>query len=868
MTCSQKTQLGLQGAFKVDIFNANDELVESTNYFSNFITQTGLFYPSRYSFPDCFRFLSLGQGTIANSATGNSAAFRNATTGLQDLVNSNGLITTNDGTFQSVSYMGRNYYYGGADGACGSIVTKQGPIYYRGWSVPTGGKLTNSAVSINEFMVSPSSGQDPSGKCAFSRVVRSVIIPANSRSIISYQLQVRILNTGVTVFNSGTFVTGQANVDNDLGIVSEWKNLSGYYKQIHHGLRLIDFDGSTYVPKYGDGMEPSLKNVNLLKTYFSPDNSQFDVSVTGGNQQSELSAYSADGLSKVYFGQSLAIDAGRASEEDYQYYAQGDLPITALPSSDANDPISNIRYKEADLPNLENYSNKIDDVNYSVPTNNFLTKSPSISIATPGATGYNSELVDIGDKAVPSTLTINLPFTYSGKRTQRITRKQFFAPVNSLGHNSRFGSFVVAYKNGGTYWPYVDALLYDNSGRATMQHYRKFSGVSLTNSGSGVLNGNIRSDRGFQRWSGELLTSNGFVTGINPLSGVEDYGLVNHSLADNTPPSSTGILWYPHFGVGRMQLEVPDITYANSGLTITDPNNYFKTGGQMVNNLIFSPVAKDNWSVGKTYSWANRFANQEPQLSGDGSTYWNGLYLTTVQYTGSDTLDTGTLVEDTFEAEIGLGSNRYSNLRITGYIGKRNDITPVCANGTITLTSLPSTYLSTFTPNVAVVNAQFRSGASNKITQAVRIQDIFSGSNHLVDRLSGIGYTYDSGSFLSFGITGLVYDNTSSAWKSVYVSQMSGNYLLSPGYQWIGNSYHTGEVLFTRFTPPTGYFVHEEAKRLLPNHGKPTYAGDNYSDVSMGGTYPALSFDNTLEMYLDILWSATCGTALDCEEPS
>jgi hypothetical protein len=868
MICSQKTQLGLQGAFKVDIFNVKDELVESTNYFSNFITQTGLFYPSRYSFPDCFRFLSLGQGTIANSATGNAGAFRNPTTGLQDPVNSNGLITASDGTFQSVLYMGRNYYYGGTDGACGSIVTKQGPIYYRGWSVPTGGKLTNSAISINEFMVSPSSGQDVSGKCAFSRVVRSVIIPANSRSIISYQLQVRILNTGVTVFNSGTFITGQANVDNDLGIVSEWQNLSGYYKQIHHGLRLIDVEGSTYVPKYGDGMEPSLKNVNLLKTYFSPDNSQFDVSTTGANQQSETSAYAADGLSKVYFGQSLSIDAGRASEEDSQYYAQGDLPITALPATDPNDPISNIRYKEADLPSLENYNDKIDDVDYSTPTNNFLTKTPSISIATPGATGYNSELVDIGDKAVSSALTINLPFTYSGKRTQRITRKQFFAPVNSLGHNSRFGSFVVAYKNGGTYWPYVDSLLYDNSGRATMQHYRKFSGVQLTHSGSGVLAGNIRADRGFQRWTGELLTQNGTVTGITPLSGVEDFGLVNHSLTDNTPPSSTGVLWYPHYGLGRMNTEVPDITYSNSGLTITDPNNYFKTGGQMVNNLVFSPVAKDNWSVSKDYAWAHRFANQNPQLSGDSSTYWNGLYLTTVQYTGSDTLETGTLIEDTFESEIGLGSNRYSSLRITGYLGKRGDITPMCANGTVTLTGLPSTYLSTFTPNVAIVNAQFRSGASNKITQAIRIQDIFSGNNHLTQRLSGINYTYNSGAYLSFGVTGLVYDNAVSSWKSVYVSQMSGNYLLSPGYQWVGNSYHTGEVLFTRFVPPTGYFVHEEAKRLLPNHAIPTYSGDDYSNVSFGGTYPALSFDNTLELYLDILWSATCGTALDCEEPS
>ena len=335
-------QYGLQGAFKVDIYDEHDKLVDSTDYFSNFITQSGLKFPTIYSFADCARFLSLGQGTLANSATGNNGGGRVQTTGLQDPVNSNGLITATDGTFQDVQWMGRDWYQGGSNGACGTIVTSSGPIYFRGWAIPSGGKLTSSAVNINEFMVSPSSGSDETGKYAFSRVVRSVAIPANSRSIISYQLQVKIQNTGATSFGSGTFSTGDANVDNDLGIVEEWRHLSGFYKQVHHGMRLVDIHGSTFTPKYGDGMEPARIDVDSTKCYFSPDNAEFDVSITGGKQASEALSYSADGLSKVFSSQDFSsVDAFRVPESSEDYHATGDLSTLAIPSTDPNDVTKN-----------------------------------------------------------------------------------------------------------------------------------------------------------------------------------------------------------------------------------------------------------------------------------------------------------------------------------------------------------------------------------------------------------------------------------------------------------------------------------------------------------------------------------------------
>lgn len=856
------TEYGLQGAFKVDIFDANDKLIESTDFFTNFVTQSGLKYPSIYAYPDCMRFLTLGQGTIANSATGNAAALRYQTTGIQDPVNTNGLITTSDGGFQSVSYMGRDYYYGGADAGCGTLVAKSGPIYYRAWSIPTGNKLTSTAVNINEFMVSPNSGSAPTGRHAFSRVVKSVTIPANSKSIISYQLQVKILQTGIAALNSGAFVTGQGNVDNDASLLAEWAVQSGYYRQIHHGLRLIDIYGSTYTPKWGDGMEPSRADVSKFRGYFSPDNAQFDVSVTGGAGLSEAAAYAADGLSKVYFGQDLTVDSNRAAEENDEYYAVGDLPNTVLPGAVTNDVPANIRYKTVVAPETLDYRNEVSNINFNTPVNDYLTRATPISIATPGATGYNSELIDIGDKAVFSALTINLPYTYSGARSQRQTRKLFFAPVNSLGHNSRFGSFVLAYQNSTNYYPYVDALLYDNSGRALMQHYRNITGIQFTNSGTGFSQGALVPSAGLPFYLNVFVNSSGVVTGYEVPSDTTGYGIVNHSLTANTPPNGSGNLYWPTVRGSVIRPVTTGTVYSTSGFTVADPDRHFPTG-QMVCNLLMRPMDQSSGLL--DYSWVNYYPEQAPQQSGVGFTYWNGFYLTTVRYTGAATLDAGAGDETYFGTEVGLATSRYTNLRLTGYIGTPAQIIPN-AEG-IVLRSIPGSYIGTFTPNARSLNIQYRSGVSNEITQGFRVQDMFSGG--LTQRLSGQGYTYNSGELLAFAVTGLIYDNTLAMEKPVYITAMTGNYSISPAYQWSAHSYLSGSVLMTSFSPPTGNFLHNESYRLLPNHGYPQAiaSGESYP-VNFGGTYPALSFDNTLEMYVDLIWSANCGTALDCTDPS
>ena len=61
------TEYGLEGSFKVDFFDRAGKLIDSTDYFSNFITYSGLIYPLTYHFPECFRFLSIGTSNAANS---------------------------------------------------------------------------------------------------------------------------------------------------------------------------------------------------------------------------------------------------------------------------------------------------------------------------------------------------------------------------------------------------------------------------------------------------------------------------------------------------------------------------------------------------------------------------------------------------------------------------------------------------------------------------------------------------------------------------------------------------------------------------------------------------------------------------------
>ena len=516
-------EYGLRGAFKVDTFDAKGNFVESTDWFDNFITQTGLMYPTIYSFANCFRFLTIGSSNSNNQ--GGTAGVGTDTTGCYTPFTS---FTTSDGNTQNGTWMGYKAYETGVLGnsTCQTVFDASGLRFYRAWSVPSGGAgiTVNQAggyLNLQEFAVSPSSGGDPLGCNAFSRVQRSLPIANGYRAIVSYQLYISVKNYKTTPFPSGTFITGNADITNDSDLITQWGNLSGFYRQVMPGLNCIDYYGVTFTPKYGCGMEPSLTNLDQYFLYFSPDNGAFDVYPTsGGATSGSATAWSSEGvmatlpptvvLNKVR----SSLPASDAGMNDLFYgvtQQYTDIPTLITPfnirlGSNANPLLTaDVRDYSKNLGDNGEYN----DANFNYQESRFVNASGEyISFATPGGSGLNTaRSANYQQKAIFSTRIYRLPmntgeFAYGTAsnynmwtgRKKNITRKAIFAPASSLGYNTRFGSMVFSYladsSNAGnyTFYPIMDSLFYDTSGLAMMQHYRLISGIYLTQRGSGVAN--------------------------------------------------------------------------------------------------------------------------------------------------------------------------------------------------------------------------------------------------------------------------------------------------------------------------------------------------------------------------------------------
>ena len=131
----------INGQFKIDTYGKDNQLKETTNYFDNFITSTGLEYIKTFAFADCFRYLSLGSGTTLNSLT---------TTGISTGIPQFSYIggTQNDGCTEQLAsqYDGKS---------CGYKISNSGVILSRGWRVPTGSDFFDTDYEFQEFVLSP-----------------------------------------------------------------------------------------------------------------------------------------------------------------------------------------------------------------------------------------------------------------------------------------------------------------------------------------------------------------------------------------------------------------------------------------------------------------------------------------------------------------------------------------------------------------------------------------------------------------------------------------------------------------------------------------------------------------------------------------
>ena len=265
----------LKGSFKVDL-RKDGQIVDSTDWFNNTITNTGLTYPFIYSFAKCPSFLTLGLtaygagGNNPQTGTGVIApitsfqVYDSTFTGSSDQPYSTGYYN------QSGQYLGWQYYEMGGNvnsptfntqgTACGTKFTQQGLNFYRAWTIPSGAKENGAVVAgtgiyIQSFMVSPASAANgnTTGIYAFSIVDRAVLIPSGYTATITYQLSLNFQDyTGFTFFSgngaaNGSFNTGNAatgTTGSEVSLLSGWSHLSGIYRLIIPGLQFIDGMGA------------------------------------------------------------------------------------------------------------------------------------------------------------------------------------------------------------------------------------------------------------------------------------------------------------------------------------------------------------------------------------------------------------------------------------------------------------------------------------------------------------------------------------------------------------------------------------------------------------------------------------------------
>ena len=822
------TEYGLEGSFKMDTFDGKGKLIDSTDYFSNFITYSGLVYPLTYHFPECFKFLTIGTSNAVNSTV---------TTGLAGTPVSFSVIDVFNGSSfpdQSLSYLGPVNY---SKGDCGVQVSKDGPSYYRGWRIPTGtNTVAGEDVTFREFMVSPSSGSNASGRVAFSRVTREVTLRSGASAIVSYRLKLKVQSTGVNYLTG--FDTTKADLE-DGELVTLWNTgTTGHYRQVYHGLSVMDTNGNTFIPKFGDAMEPACKNYNNLAAYFSADNSQFDCNPTGGGGLSFSKSYNADGLLNVAFGHEYDLSLN-SNPENY----------TFVPTEPKNHPeniknyVKNIRYNDVKDPDYIEYTGASIDANYD---NTF--SITNVSVASPGKLGYNTELLDYRNKATISSIVVPLRFNpNSGQqdRKKTITRRAIFTPVKSFGYNSRQASFVYAFKNGSDYWPVVDCLFSNNSGQLLMDHYRAITGVHFNSSGSGVstVSGRmVLRPESFDKFNYELLVnSNGLLTGFVKdeayNSGLYDFSLAAHKLTDLNEPSTTGKLYYPTSATedNLVSIKFNNLHFYRGGLgTISSGAYNFTPTTQLIADFKFSGLKSSGTSgtILTTYlTGSNVLAVADSVASG-------GFYITSGQFVG------------------------------TGSEGNLNELT---LSG-----SLVNYTLSYFSGSLYSGNTFF-TGFSVEVTpESGFIVDV-AGQDYLITA-KRVTRFFDTGDFMSSllnrgsGISlpnsefNVRFSGKDTSNNDLYLTYLRNVDIDNPGF-WEGTSSITGLVKYTDFSTPSITYMHIETGMLKPNNYYLGYTGNVLSQIH-GGTYPGLSDKNTLEVDINLSWSAPCAGVAGCSEPT
>lgn len=866
---------GLKGQYKVDVFRGGGksrEFVESTNWFSNDITNVGLNYPFIYPFAKCFMFLSIGTGLTAPTNNSNGTGLA---TGLGSFSVYNP--TTGGYSSQSGQYIGwegyeiggphDSTYDGSLSSACGTVLTNQGVNLYRGWTIPTGsyenGNVVAQDMTINQFMTSPSSGSDVNGNKAFSLVSRTIVVPSGYSATITYQLSINFSNyqsgytffsgNGDTVggyFNTGNASTG-ANGSNEFELLSGWSKLSGIYRQIFPAIQLIDGVGACVIPKMGSDLEPSKINCQKSVFYLSPDISQFAVNKFGGASTGEYGAYNSYGLMANYaefvsqVGGDLAIHSdkedGSIFSDANKWYYSGDA-VNTPDGSSQNDAstteaeiLTNIRL-EGMIP-ISNYnSGALPTSSLNYQTKSYIgAKNLPVAFATPGRLGFNGSFSDYGQKAVYSSCLKRLPIsaavTGTGVRGKYVTKRSIFSPINSYGTNSRYGSLTLAYNTAtnaigsADFHPYIDFLFFDDQGRgANMPHYRLIPDIYLVERGSGVasVRFDITGANGSQPssinrfWTADGFMGNG-VSIYDNVSGINmSQPLLNQTVYQGTNtfiPPGDKVAGYLFTGQVLNENVPGDVTYNSN------------TGWGSVYGVVASTgfyTSQIDTCLADNPSWTG-FSGGIPNSTGS-NVYWPtigsgiGLRITGVSYICS-----------------GYGDGTYSGpLRDEGV----TIINDVLYNGQSVIGSI---YMSS-----TLDSLPFTNGGNPSIS--IQFLGNPSDSNLITGyTLNATPYTRGSGSGVSLST---LNGYTSTATATYYTDS---DHLNDIGSQQL-------TVSAVAWKKPSGVIRHVEnidnlGYRLLPNYANPNNNGVNTYLPVTGGKFPGMSTQNGMELYLTLSWT-------------
>lgn len=342
--------VALKGRFKFDVYN-KDGVLKSSSEQDNFITSSGLNYPTGFPFASCFRYVSLGCDDTANDLTTDS---------LSDPWNA-----------QSYQYIGGPGEY--LTGSFGFREYDNVLSLFRGWRVPVAGGFDQD-YAFKEFIVSPGCPQTrienskyeyylniyktqinynntypnpPSyygADKAFARVLKNIDVSNGDYLHIFYTLNC-VFDTGVKYKE---ITIGQVTPPDTV-----WGNqkLSGRGNLVHHGLSVICSDynspkspkqlwptegGEACSPVWGNPLEPSVwahssfYETNLGGTgpselfgQVSADNIQFLVNpFSGGKMPLDLYyPHNSDGIKELPSG----TMAWRKTPSDI---SDGDVPTT------------------------------------------------------------------------------------------------------------------------------------------------------------------------------------------------------------------------------------------------------------------------------------------------------------------------------------------------------------------------------------------------------------------------------------------------------------------------------------------------------------------------------------------------------------